>query len=192
MRPLASQQKPPEERQVFIEAAEEWLQRPRNPQADTALLDAVQRRQERYEDKPHVHTTSAGNGTHATPSAAVVGAARLVKLQGEQQREAWFLPLERPALVGRSGPQISSLDVDLWPDMAVSRQHALIWFDGKGWCIEDLHSANGTLLDQREIRGQRAIYLAPGTTIRLGRTLLRLTTLESASGDSVQASANGS
>ncbi|HEY5866909.1 MAG TPA: FHA domain-containing protein [Candidatus Tectomicrobia bacterium] len=191
MRPLASQQKTPKELEVFIEAAEGWLRRQRNPQADEALLDAVQQRQERQEEKPRVHTTSASNGTHAMPSAAVVGAARLVKLQGEQRHETWFLPLDRPALVGRSGKKTSSLDVDLWPDTAVSRRHALIWFDGQGWYIEDLRSANGTLLDNNDIRGQRAMHLAPGTSIQFGCTLLRLTTLGSENGNSVPARADG-
>ena len=105
-----------------------------------------------------------------------VDAARLVKLQGEQQREAWFLPLERPALVGCSGQKTSSLDVDLWPDTAVSRQHAPdpVRWAGMG-SIEDLRSANGTLLENSNIRGQRAMQLAPGTIIQFGHTLLRLT-----------------
>lgn len=191
MRPLPSQHKTPEELQVFLEAAENWLQRPRNPQADETLLDAVQRRQERHGDTPRAHTPAAGNGTPVTPSAAIVGAACLVKLQGEQRREAWLLPRDRPALVGRSGAKISSLDVDLWPDRAVSRRHALIWYDGQGWYIEDLRSANGTLLENSDIRGQRAMYLAPGCTIQFGRTLLRLTILESESGNRMPASADG-
>jgi pSer/pThr/pTyr-binding forkhead associated (FHA) protein len=93
--------------------------------------------------------------------------------------------------VGRSGAKISSLDVDLWPDRAVSRRHALIWYDGQGWYIEDLRSANGTLLENSDIRGQRAMYLAPGCTIQFGRTLLRLTILESESGNRMPASADG-
>jgi hypothetical protein len=48
------------------------------------------------------------------------------------------------------------------------------------------------LLDNSDIRGQRAMHLAPGTTIRFGHTLLRLTALESESGSSVQASVDGS
>ena len=192
MRSLESQQKTPEDLHAFTEVAEEWLRRPRNPQADEAVLDAVQRRQERHAGAQRAHTMSTGNGTHATPSAAGVGAARLVKLQGEQQRETWLLPLDRPALVGRSGKKTSSLDVDLWPDTTVSRRHALIWFDGEGWCIEDLRSTNGTSLDDSDIRGQRAMHVAPGTTIRFGHTLLRLTALESESRNSVQASAEGS
>jgi hypothetical protein len=188
MRPLESQQKTSEGLQTFTEVAEEWLQRRRNRRADKAILDAVQRRQERQDDAPRAHTTSADNETHATPSATVVSATHLVKLQGEQQSETWLLPLDRPALVGRSGKKTSSLDVDLWPDMAVSRRHAMIWFDGEGWCIEDLRSANGTVLGDSNIRDQRAMRLAPGATIRFGNTVLMLTALTPESGESAQAS----
>jgi pSer/pThr/pTyr-binding forkhead associated (FHA) protein len=81
------------------------------------------------------------------------------------------------------------LDIDLWPDMSVSRRQAMIWFDGEGWCIEDLRSANGTVLGDSNIRGQRAIRLALGTKIQFGRTVLMLTALTSESGESAQASA---
>src|SRR5215471_4301170 len=188
MRPLESQRKTPAGLQAFTEVAEEWLSRRRNRRADGAILDAVQRRQERQDDAPRAHTTSADNETHATPSATVVSTAYLVKLQGEQQSETWLLPLDRPALVGRSGKNTSSLDVDLWPDMAVSRRHAMIWFDGEGWCIEDLRSANGTVLGDSNIRDQRAMHLAPGATIRFGNTVLMLTALTPESGESAQAS----
>src|SRR5687767_8921298 len=102
MRPLQSQQKTSEGHQAFTEAAEDWLLRPRNPHADEVVLDAVQRRQERQDDEQRTHTTSADHGTHATPSAAAISAAQLVKLQGEQQCETWLLSPDRPLLVGRS------------------------------------------------------------------------------------------
>jgi len=183
MRPLQAQQKTADGDQAFTEAAEAWLLRPRNPHADEAVLEAVQRRQERQGDAPRAHTTAADNAMHATPSPTVVRAAQLVKLQGEQQRETWLLPSDRPALVGRSGKKASSLDVDLWPDISVSRRHAMIWFDGEGWCIVDLHSANGTVLGDGNIRGQGVIRLAPETKIQFGRTVLRLTPLAPESGE---------
>jgi len=190
MRPLQAQQKTSEGHQAFTEAAEDWLLRPRNPHADEVVLDAVQRRQERQDDEQRTHTASAHNGTHATPSAAAISAAQLVKLQGEQQCATWVLPPDRPVLVGRSGKKTSSLDVDLWPDRSVSRRQALIWFDGEGWCIEDLRSANGTVLGESNIRGERAIRLAPGATIRCGHTVLIFTVLAPAGEESVQARAD--
>ena len=190
MRPLQSQQKTSEGHQAFTEAVEDWLLRPRNPHADEAVLEAVQRRQERQDDAQRADTTSADNETHTTPSTTDVSAAQLVKLQGEQPCETWLLPPDRPVLVGRSGKKTSSLDVDLWPDMSVSRRHALIWFNGEGWCIEDLRSTNGTVLGDSNIRGQRAIHLAPGSKIRFGRTVLMFTALAPESGASTQASAD--
>jgi len=184
MRLLQAQQNTTDGNQAFTEAAEDWLLRPRNPHADEAVLEAVQRRQERQDDAQRAHTTPADNETHATPSTTVAHAAQLVKLQGEQQRETWLLPPDRPGLVGRSGKKTSSLDVDLWLDMSVSRRHAMIWFAGEGWCIEDLRNANGTVLGNSNIRGQRAIRLAPGTRIQFGCTVLRLTTLAPESGES--------
>jgi len=108
----------------------------------------------------------------------------------EQPWETWCLPPGRPVLVGRSGKKPSSLDVDLWPDTSVSRRQALLWFDGEGWCIEDLRSTNGTILGARNIRGQRALRLVPGTTIQFGRTVLRLTALAPESGERAQARAD--
>jgi FHA domain len=191
MRPLQAQQNASEGHQAFTEVVEDWLLRPRNPHADEAILDAVQRRQERQDDAQRAHTTSADNETHATPSTAVVSAAQLVKLQGEQPCETWLLPSGRPVLVGRSGHKTSSLDVNLWPDMSVSRRHALIWFDGEGWYIEDLQSTNGTVLGDSNIRGQHAIRLALGTKIQFGRTVLMLTALAPESAESAQASTDG-
>src|SRR5215831_4526392 len=113
MRLLQSQQNTSEGHHAFTEAVEDWLRRPRNPHAEEAVLDAVQRRQEPQDDAQRAHTTTADDETRPTPSAEIVSAAQLVKLQGEQQCEMWLLPLDRPILVGRSGKTTSSLDVDL-------------------------------------------------------------------------------
>src|SRR5262249_6945967 len=177
MWPLHAHQNASAGHQAFTEAADAWLLRSRNPHADEAVLDAVPQRQERQDEAQRTPTTSTENETHATPSPAVVRAAQLVKLQGDQPCETWVLPPGSPVLVGRSGKKSSSLDVDLWPDRSVSRRHALIWFDGEGWCIEDLRSTNGTVLDASNIRGQRARRLTPRTPIRFGRTVLMLTGL---------------
>jgi len=184
---LHAQHNASEEPQAFPAVVADGLLCPRQPHADEADVDAVPRRQERQDDDPCAHTTSAENGPQATPSPTVVRAAQLVKLQGEQPCETWFLPPDRPILVGRAGKKPTSVDVDLWPDRSVSRRHALIWFDGEGWCIEDLHSAHGTVLDESTLRGQRARRLTPGTTIRFGCTVLMLMVLALEGGESTQA-----
>lgn len=158
----------------FEEAADLWLLRTRNPQADIALFDAVQRRQE-----PPPASVVPSNGFYPTPDISpgpsLASAVQLRKIRGEQTVDTWLLPFDRPSLLGRSGKNNSSLDIDLWPDMGISRRHALLWFDGESWCIEDLCSTNGTFIAEMNIRGQRAMRLVPGMIVRLGRTVLTLT-----------------
>jgi hypothetical protein len=180
MEPLQPQQQISDMQRAFADAAEGWLLRPRNPHADAAVLDAIQRRQEHQDDIQRSHTIPLDHRLHAAPSPASVWAARLVKLQGQQKHGEWLVPRDRPVLIGRSGQSTSSLDVDLWPDASVARRHALIWFDGEGWRIEDWGSTNGTLLGGSNIRGQRARRLALGIKMRLGRTMLMLMALEKA------------
>jgi len=178
MEPLQPQQQTSDMQRAFTDAAEGWLLRPRNPHADAAVFDAIQRRQEHQDDIQRSHTIPLDDRLHAAPSPAGVWAARLVKLQGQQKNGEWLVPRDRPVLIGCSWKITSSLDVDLWPDVGVARRHACIWFDGEGWRIEDLGSISGILLGDNNIRGQRARRLALGTTMRLGRTILMLTALE--------------
>jgi len=178
MEPLQPQQQTSDMQRAFADAAEGWLLRPRNPHADAAVLDAMQRRQEHQDDIQRSHTIPLDHGLHAAPSPAVVWAARLVNLQGQQKHGEWLVPRDRPILIGCSWKITSSLDVDLWPDVGVARRHARIWFDGEGWRIEDLGSISGILLGDSNIRGQRAIRLALGIKMRLGRTILMLMALE--------------
>jgi len=163
-----------EMQRAFADAAEAWLLRARNPEADTVVLDAVQRWQDPQDDALHTTSTSADDGTQTAPSPAGMRTACLVKIEGQQEITVWLLPDDRPVLVGRSGKNTSPLDVDLWPDPGVSRRHAVIWFDGEGWRIEDLRSKNGTVLGENNIRGQRAIRLEPGTRLQIGGTILVL------------------
>lgn len=191
MQPLEPEKHASEMHQAFTAAAEAWLRRTRNPQADMAAFDAVQRWQEHEDDVQSAANTLADNETPAastpaddgTPpvlSPAVVRTACLVKIQGQQKSETWVLPNDRPVLIGRSGKSASPVDIDLWPDESVSRRHAVIWFDGKEWRIEDLRSKNGTLLGEYNIRGQRSMRLEPGARLQAGRTILQFTALENA------------
>ena len=47
----------------------------------------------------------------------------------------------------------------------VGRQHAVLVSSSGGWTIEDLHSTNGTFVNQVRVQRQQ---LAPGDTLRLG------------------------
>ena len=64
------------------------------------------------------------------------------------------------------------VDIDLTPDLRVSRPHARISVvDGHYW-IEDLGSANGTELDGTQIKGKGKLRLEPGQTIRISETTI--------------------
>jgi adenylate cyclase len=66
------------------------------------------------------------------------------------------------------------VDIDLSPDLRVSRPHARISFaDGRYW-IEDLGSANGTELDGAPIKGKGKLALEPGHTIRISDTVIKV------------------
>ena len=81
-----------------------------------------------------------------------------------------------PIVLGRSG----DCDVPL-PDPALSRQHCRIAPSGAGWLVEDLGSRAGTFLDGLPLTGPSE--LAPGGTVQIGSTQLRLERL--ADGESV-------
>src|SRR5205807_6175319 len=46
------------------------------------------------------------------------------------------------------------IDLDLSPDLKVSRRHGRIWEENGQFWIEDLNSSRGTLLSAVEIKGQ--------------------------------------
>ena len=57
-------------------------------------------------------------------------------------------------------------------DPAVSAEHARLVSRGTRWLVADLGSTNGTLVNQRRIRGETP--LAPGDVLGLGNVRLRV------------------
>jgi len=77
------------------------------------------------------------------------------------------------AVLGRPRQGVH-VDVDLSPDLRVSRPHARISIaDGHYW-VEDLGSSNGTELDGEEIKGKGKLRLEPGQTIRISDTTIEV------------------
>lgn len=62
-------------------------------------------------------------------------------------------------------------DLDLSPDLHVSRQHARIWHENGNYWIEDLNSRFGTFVNGEPLTGKTA--LGTGDTILLGETMLK-------------------
>ncbi|HRI14339.1 MAG TPA: adenylate/guanylate cyclase domain-containing protein [Verrucomicrobiota bacterium] len=83
-----------------------------------------------------------------------------------------------PVLVGRNSGD-ALVDLDLTPDVAVSRRHAKISADQEGIGIEDLGSLRGVLYNGRKIRSSSRQRLAIGDTLRIGETTLTVQMIQS-------------
>ncbi len=93
-----------------------------------------------------------------------------------QGRETVFDQDVTQAVIGRPLGE-GMPDLNLAPDMRVSRRHARIWVE-QGLCwIEDLNSAGGTLVNGEEIKGQGRRQLREGDAIRCGETDLSVESL---------------
>jgi serine/threonine protein kinase len=91
-------------------------------------------------------------------------AAFLVVTSGDEADKCFGLrPISR---LGRD------LRFDIRPhDAEISRQHAVITFDGTGFSIRDLNSANGTYVNDKRIELERE--LRHGDVVRIGNTTMR-------------------
>jgi neutral peptidase B len=74
-------------------------------------------------------------------------------------------------IIGRS-PEQADLVI---ADQSVSRKHARLRLKGSDLAIEDLDSANGTVVDGRVIKAGRPVPLDPGGEVELGAVRLTLT-----------------
>ncbi len=63
-------------------------------------------------------------------------------------------------------------DVCLNYDSQVSREHAIISYDGAHFWLEDTGSTNGTFVGEDKINGR--VEVQPGDLFRVGRTWLRI------------------
>jgi pSer/pThr/pTyr-binding forkhead associated (FHA) protein len=63
-------------------------------------------------------------------------------------------------------------DVCLNYDSQVSREHAILTFDGKHFWLDDTDSTNGTFVNEERITSR--VELQPGQLFRVGRTWMRI------------------
>lgn len=79
----------------------------------------------------------------------------------------------RSIVIGRPKPSNLLPDLDLSPDLTVSRPHARLFLEEEKWWIEDLGSTHGTQINGDEIRGKGPRELASGDVILIGETEIR-------------------
>jgi adenylate cyclase len=98
------------------------------------------------------------------------GRAMLRITYSSQGEERVFEEETSQAVIGRHKKDIN---IDLAPDMKVSRTHARVWVeDGECW-IEDLNSKQGTKVGGEEIKGQGRRKLHPDDLIQIGDATLK-------------------
>jgi hypothetical protein len=61
-------------------------------------------------------------------------------------------------------------DVQIRSDPSISRAHAVLERLGSIWCVRDLGSKNGTIVNGQQVNGQHALH--DGDEVRLSRTRL--------------------
>jgi hypothetical protein len=96
---------------------------------------------------------------------------RLVRVRGPQQEESWQLPADRQVVIGRYDPRRPTPDIDLTPDIKVSRRHGLLWYEHDEWWFKD-ESTNGVRIAGQKVRGGDPIRIDPGEEIQVGDTIL--------------------
>jgi FHA domain len=111
------------------------------------------------------------------PPSVELSTARLVVMDADAQTQ-FPLAAEHEITVGRVDPHRGIRpDVDLSkydPASRISRRHARITARGSQFFIEDLGSANGTIINgQKRLKPQEPYPLSTGDIVKIGETTLK-------------------
>ncbi|MGH9774331.1 MAG: adenylate/guanylate cyclase domain-containing protein [Candidatus Acidiferrales bacterium] len=90
-----------------------------------------------------------------------------------QKKESVYNKPVKQVLIGRPKAGVV-VDLDLTPDLTVSRPHARVWTEKDQLYIEDLNSGRGTQVNDAEIKGKGPHTLQPGDKLRIGETTLSI------------------
>jgi hypothetical protein len=89
--------------------------------------------------------------------------------------ETGLEPGERIPLIALSSIGRSNENDIVLSDTFVSAEHAKLYWNGRGWVVEDLGSTNGTRVNGKPVR--RAVPVKVGDTVEFGRVRARLVPL---------------
>lgn len=97
-----------------------------------------------------------------------------LKFRFEEGHQRTFNSSKREIVIGRPPGQTlpQRIDLDLTPDIRVSRPHTRLFYDLSTWWIEDLNSKHGTFRNGQRVT--EAIPLLPGDELKLGDTLIQV------------------
>jgi serine/threonine protein kinase len=110
------------------------------------------------------------------PEPEPAPAPRSLRLEVESRGATRAFELDAEALIGRPDPASRRTpEIDLRNDDAVSRRHARIFPGEGGFYVEDLDSANGTMLNGRWLVPSTPARLHPGDAVEVGEcTIIRV------------------
>ncbi len=94
--------------------------------------------------------------------------ARLYPLQ------VWPLPNGRPQVIGRPHPDLGPPDIDLSPDILVSRRHATITVSDQHYSLADLGSRHGTTVQGQPLLKGQIAKRSGRTAMRLGQSIVQI------------------
>ncbi len=104
----------------------------------------------------------------------VAQSGTLLQLHVAYKGREWKMNFHRSSLLLGRTSSTGKPDVDLSPDLNVSRRHARIWVE-EGTCwVEDVGSKFGTLLDGSALAPQTKARLTQGSCLQVGATLVRI------------------
>jgi len=88
-----------------------------------------------------------------------------------------YLPQQEEVLIGRTDPYVTPPpDVDLelhgGGKAGISRRHARLLYGPEGWLLEDLHSTNGTFLNNTVVLPGQQLPVSSGDVIHCGQLTL--------------------
>ncbi len=94
-----------------------------------------------------------------------------------------LIPQKDEVLIGRADPRgkvVPDIDLSMYGggSAGVSRQHARLLRRNEGWTIEDLHSTNGTFVNDQPVSPSYPTPLNDGDTVRCGQLVLAFQTDE--------------
>jgi len=88
-----------------------------------------------------------------------------------------LIPQKDEVLIGRADPRgkvVPDIDLSMYGggSAGVSRQHARLLRKNEGWTIEDLHSTNGTFVNDQPVSPSHPTPLNDGDRVRCGQLVL--------------------